>query len=95
MEDDIQIERYETPKVEAYKSSGEHYGTINNEHEFNKFRIQMLEKEVTDKYYFMWGEVKITVDPDGSMSEFPVGLYDQVQRDLGKIMRIVQSRRKK
>lgn len=92
---EILIERYETPKVEAYKITGdktsEFVGLINNEHEFNKFRNQMLLKEVTHKYYFLWEDKKITVDEKGNMSDFPVGLYDLVCIELAKTIEIVRS----
>jgi len=91
---EIEIERYESPKVDVYKVTNidncEKVGTLNNEHEFNKFRIKMLLNKVTDKYFFMWGEVKITVDEKGNMDKFPRGLYDQVQRDLSEILRITK-----
>jgi len=92
---EIVIERYKTPKVEAYKITGEKtsefVGLINNEHEFNKFRNQMLLNEVTDKYYFLWKDKKITVDEKGNMSDFPSGLYDQVNKELAKTFALVKA----
>jgi predicted ATPase len=90
----IKIERYEVPKVNIFKTDGEFVGVINNEHEFNKVRIQMLKEKVTNEYYFMWEELKITVYEDGSMSDFPVGLYDQVRIDLFEIFKIVEKNKK-
>ena len=90
----IKIERYETPKVDMFKSTGEFFGVINNEHEFNKVRIQMLKEKSTSDYYFMWNDLKITVDEEGNMSDFPVGLYDQVRIDLFEIHRITRERKK-
>ena len=89
----ITIERYETPKVGMFKSNGEFVGVINNEHEFNKVRIQILRENVTDEYYFMWNDIKITITEQGDMSRFPFGLYDQVQRDMSEIFRINKGRR--
>ncbi len=85
---DIEIERYNSPKVDIYRTNGELYGVLNNEHEFNRFRINMLKNDAVDQYYFMWGDVKITIDDDGSMSSFPRGLYDQVNRDLAEIIKL-------
>lgn len=88
MKIDIDIERYETPKVEIYRSNDEFYGILNNEHEFNKFRIQMMLKKATSEFYFKWNDIKLTVDKKGNLSDFPLGLYDQVQRDLLKTFQI-------
>ena len=77
-----------------FKSTGEFFGVINNEHEFNKVRIQMLKEKSTSDYYFMWNDLKITVDEEGNMSDFPVGLYDQVRIDLFEIHRITRERKK-
>lgn len=91
----IKIERYESPKVDMFKSTGEFFGVINNEHEFNNVRIQMLKENVTNDYYFMWGEIKITVSDEGNMSSFPCGLYDQVQRDMAETFRIVRKNKER
>ncbi len=88
--EEIIIERYESPKVNMHKLTGELVGVINNEHEFNKVRIQMLRKNVTDKYYFMWNDIRIDVSKEGDMSKFPAGLYDQVNRDLAEIFKITR-----
>lgn len=90
----ITIERYESPKVDMFKTTGEFVGVINNEHEFNKVRIQMLKEQVTNEYYFMWNEIKITVNEQGDMSRFPLGLYDQLQRDMAETFRIVKQNKK-
>jgi hypothetical protein len=37
----LEIERYVQTKVDVYYNN-EYYGTFNNEHEFNLFRIQMV-----------------------------------------------------
>ena len=91
----ITIERYEVPKVDMFKTTGEFVGVINNEHEFNKVRIQIVRELAHEDYYFMWGELKITLDQDGNMSSFPRGLYDQVQQDLSEVFRITRERKNK
>jgi hypothetical protein len=90
----ITIERYETPKVDMFKYNGDFVGIINNEHEFNKVRIQIVRELVHNDYYFMWGNIKITLDQDGNMSDFTVGLYDQVRIDLAELFRITRERKK-
>jgi len=86
----LTIERFEEPRVKAYHIDGTFIGIIYNHNEFNKFRIQALQNQVTDQYYFMWDELKITLDNKGNMSHFPRGLYDQVQQDMGTMFRIAR-----
>lgn len=91
----LEIERVEVPKVQVYKINNPKdiwVGTFNNEHECNKFRTQMLLKEVTQDYYFMFGEVKITIDEAGNMDKFPKGMYDLVQMDLANIFKISKNK---
>jgi hypothetical protein len=52
----------------------------------------MLLNGVTQDYYFMFGDVRITIDEDGNMDKFPRGMYDLVQMDLGNMFRIRQNR---
>lgn len=72
-----------------YDVNDDFVGFIYNEHEFNKVRIQMMEKKATALFYFVWNnngvDERITVDESGNMSDFPVGLYDQVRQDLLKM----------
>lgn len=90
----IEIERYEAQKVEIYRTNGDFYGILNNEHEFNKFRIKMLLQNATTEFYFKWNDVKIIMGEDGNLSDFPVGMYDQARIDLLKICHIARERRK-
>lgn len=92
---DILIERYESPKVNIYKSNGDFYGVLNNEHEFNIFRNSMLIEYATSEYYFMCGDIKIVVNEKGDMDKFPSGLYDKVQIELCKTYNIIKERRNK
>jgi len=91
---DILIERYETPKVNIYRSNGDFYGVLNNEHEFNIFRNSMMIEYATNDYYFMWEDIKIVVNEDGNTDKFPYGLYDKVQIELCKTYNITKNRKK-
>ena len=84
----IHIERYTSPHVDVYHKKEGFLGTFLNEHEFNRFRINVLKQKATGDYYFMWGDVKITLDKDGNMDKFPFGLYDQLNRDLGELFAV-------
>ena len=86
--EDIKIERYKIPKLDVYKSDGTFYGTFNNSHECDKFRIKMLENNMTDEYFFMWGNIQLTVNKLGEMSQWPPYLYDETQRDFHKLFQM-------
>lgn len=90
MPDGLVVNRYVSPKLNMYDINNTLICVLNNEHEFNNMRIQLLKKGLNNKYYFIWNNngdlLKITLDESGNMSSFPRGLYDQVQRDLYEII---------
>jgi hypothetical protein len=45
----IEIERYKQTKVDVYYND-EYYGTFNNEHECDLFRIKLVQNNCTDQY---------------------------------------------
>jgi len=88
--ENLKIEQYRVPIVYVYNSDDECIGNFNNDHECNKFVIKMLENNVTDKYYFMWQGVKITVNHLGELSSWPLGMYDETQRDYSKLIQLIK-----
>jgi predicted ATPase len=90
--EDVVIPRYTCPVVGFYKNDGTHLGDILNEHEFNKLRHILFEHSLTGGVYFMWNEMKITLNERGEMSDFPVGLYDELARDLAKFFKLRRER---
>jgi predicted ATPase len=93
--EDIEIERYTPEVVLFYKSNGALIDLLYNEHEFNKLRNKLVENELTDQCYFMWKDIKITIDKEGNMSSFPRNLYDIVQQDMAKLFRIKRKKENK
>ena len=93
MKKEIEIEKYDCPRVNVYKSTGEYYGYFRNDHECDMFRIKMLENDMTNDYYFMWGEIKLTIDKMGNMSDWPLGLYDKMQHDYRKLFQLRTEKR--
>ena len=90
----IEIERYEQTKVDVYYK-GEYYGTFNNEHECDLFRIKLVQNNCTDLYHLKWNDIIITFDKYGNMSKFPFGMYDTLNKHLGKLFRLSQEIKQK
>jgi hypothetical protein len=91
----IEIERYDCPVVSVFHIDGTKIGDFRNEHELNKFRIKCLEQDATQNYYFMFGELKITMSEEGDLSSFPRGMHDQVQQDMAKMFTIAKEKKSK
>ncbi len=91
--EEIEIKRITPEIVHWFKNDGTFLGTINNEYEFNHIRIELLKNNLTEECYFMWNDMKLTVDTDGSMSDFPFGLYDMNSRQLAEIFKLRRSRK--
>ena len=77
--ENITYKKHKFEIVEWFKNDGTILGKIENEHEFNNLRIELVKNNLTQECYFMWNGQKITLDEDGNMSNFPRGLYDHVQ----------------
>lgn len=88
MKKDIEIERYDIPKVDVYKTDGTFYGTFHNSHECDMFRIKMLENDMTDDYYFVWNGIKIRVNSNGQMDKYPKYMYDKISYDFYTLQRV-------
>jgi hypothetical protein len=63
-------------------------GEIENEHDFNNLRIELVKNNLTQDCYFMWNDKKITLDEEGNMSSFPRGLYDHVQMAMSELFKL-------
>ena len=77
--EDIKYEKHKFEIVQWFKNDGTILGEIENEHDFNNLRIELVKNNLTKDCYFMWNDKKITLDEEGNMSSFPRGLYDHVQ----------------
>ncbi len=85
------IKRYEQPKVDLYDDKGEFVGVVNNHTELMMVIIQLVENNLTG-YYIMWGDKQIRISDDGNLSEFPRGLYDELQHLLAVLFRIKKNK---
>ena len=52
----------------------------------------MVGLDRTNDYYFMFEDIKITIDKLGNCSSWPRGMYDQIQRNLAELFRLRKSK---
>jgi hypothetical protein len=83
----IEIERYEQTKVDVYYNN-EYYGTFNNEHECDLFRIKLVQNNCTDQYHLIWNDVKINFNKFGELSDWPRGMYDETQKNYSELFKL-------
>lgn len=86
--EDIKFKKHVFEVVEWFKNDGTFLGIIENEHNFNNLRIELVKHNLTQECYFMWKDKKINLDKDGNMSEFPRGLYDHVQVAIAELFKL-------
>lgn len=86
--EEIKYKKHVFEIVEWFKNDGSYLGIIENEHNFNNLRIELVKNNLTQECYFMWNNQKITLDEDGNMSIFPKGLYDHVQVVLSELIKL-------
>ena len=86
--EDIQYKKHIFEIVKWFKNDGTFLGEIANEHDFNNLRIELIKNNLTQDCYFMWGDMKITLNDDGDMSSFPRGLYDHLNVALSEMFQL-------
>jgi len=86
--EDIKYKKHKFEIVEWFKNDGTLLGKIENEHDFNNLRIELVRYNLVKDCYFIWKDKKITLDEEGNMSSFPRGLYDHVQVALAELFKL-------
>lgn len=87
----LKIERFEQTKIDIYYND-EYYGTVNNEIEFNLFRIKIVQNNCTGLYKIKFNEQFYAFDIYGSLINWPNGLYDESinnYADLFKLRKLI------
>ena len=84
MEKKIIIETYVPNKIDLYCPADELIGTLNNDVELLKVRIQIA-KQKLEGYYFIWKDKKVIIDKDG-FYPYQDGLYNQSYEYTKKLM---------
>lgn len=72
----IQIKKIEPLKVDLYAPDGTHLGLL-NEYEFLNARVQIQEIQESG-YYAVFKDKKIRIDRNGTLEEYPIGMFDQL-----------------
>ena len=86
--EDIKYKKHIFETVDWFKTDGTFLGKIENEHDFNNLRIELVKNNLTQECYFMWNDHKIILSEEGDMSSFPRGLYDHVQIALLELFKL-------
>jgi hypothetical protein len=71
----IQIRQFTPTQLKLYGPDG-FIGLVNNRVESLQVRLDIA-KEKLDGYYFMYGDIKITIDNDGLVDNWPTKLYSE------------------
>jgi hypothetical protein len=83
----LKIERFEQKKLVLFYND-EYYGIFNNEHEFNLFRIQMVQNKCTDLYKINFNDQFYSFDKYGSLIDWPNGLYDESLSNYANLFKL-------
>jgi hypothetical protein len=86
--EDIRYKKHVFEILKWFKNDGTFLGDILNEHDFNNLRLELVEHNLTQECYFMWNDLKITLNEDGDMSDFPDGLYNHLQKALLELINL-------
>jgi len=88
----IEIKEINCPVTQLYSPDGKLQGDIINEYQLNDVRLQIAKLDLSG-YYVIWKkseleEIKIEITNEGEISNFPVGLWDNTQRQLAELFKI-------
>ena len=72
----IKVKKIEVPKCDLYSPDDTHLGKL-NEYEFLDARVQIKEKQLKG-YYAVFNDKKIRIDRNGTLEEYPIGMFDQI-----------------
>lgn len=72
----IEVKKIEIPKCDLYSPDDIHLGEL-NEYEFLDARVQIKEKQLKG-YYAIFNSKKIRIDRNGTLEEYPIGMFDQL-----------------
>ena len=84
--EDIKIVPHKFSITSWYKNDGTYLGQINNEHELNRLRVDLVKHNLTQECYFMWNDIKITIDENGNLRNWPKGFHDSSIEILAELL---------
>jgi hypothetical protein len=73
----IKVNKYEVQTVEHFDNNGNSLGFL-NEHENTDLRCQIAEQKVSG-YYLIFKDIKIPIQSNGTIKNWPKRLYDTNQ----------------
>ena len=72
----IKIRQHTPTQLKLYKPDGPFVEYINNQVESLNVRLDIAKNKLTG-YYFMHGQLRITITENGSVENWPSGLYNE------------------
>ena len=82
----VKINNIVEPVVKLYDSNDVEVGLITNYLQLNDVRLQ-IKRQKLEGYYVIFGEdYKISIYSDGSMSGWPDGFYDLIDKQLEEFL---------
>jgi hypothetical protein len=73
--DPIRIRQYTPAQLQLFNPNDESLGLVNNVVEALRVRLDIAEQSLPG-YYFMFGSVRIDINTDGSVENWPEDLYN-------------------
>ncbi len=80
----IEINRIVPPSHEAFDPEDKSLGFLNM-FEFNDLRIQIME-EKAEGYYMSYNGIKLFIDKDGMLPNWPNEFYDLFEKQLNRLL---------
>lgn len=82
----IQIKKITPQTVDLYSPDGIHLGAL-NEYEFLAARVEIKERQERG-YYCIFNDRKIRLDENGTLEEYPIGMFDTLTNFYMELIRI-------
>ena len=89
----MEIVRHTYEKVSLYDSNDTCIGILNNDIELAHVQVQIAKDSLVG-YYILWNDVKISLNSNGELEDWPKGMYSHNQELYGKLFLIRQNKRK-
>ena len=82
----IKVNKYEVQTVEHFDNNGNSLGFL-NEHESTYLRCQIAEEKVSG-YFLVLNDLRIPIEPNGKLNEWPNGLYDTQMSLFSRLFKV-------
>jgi len=87
------IRRYTYPILRVYTKDDKYAGVLNNDVELTSFQIDLLKANLTQEYYIMHEDDKLTFNENAELSRWPKGMYDMTLINYSELVKLRKARR--